>query len=230
MADGRHSPASCASIRHQPSVAFGLEAAMILRLAPILFLVAAARAWTQSPVIPDTPAGHTLHAWLDAFNSGDRARIQAYVATYDLTQSADGTVAFRERSGGCRSVGGAAHGSPSASQPRQAPACEFLPSGIAQGFWRARPGRGYAHANPDGARQLPISEGGAAVLEYRLLEVQRFPPSRYLRSNGHCSDEFPWQRGCHHLRSARQRRGRSEDGCPDLDISVRQAYPSERHL
>ena len=73
---------------------------MILRLAPILLLVAAARAWPQSPVVPDTPAGHTLHAWLDAFNSGDRARIQAYVATYDPTQSADGIVSFRERTGG----------------------------------------------------------------------------------------------------------------------------------
>src|SRR3989442_11624660 len=72
---------------------------MILKLAPILLLVAA-RAWPQSPVIPDTPAGHTLRAWLDAFNSGDRARIQAYVATYDPTQSADGTVSFRERTGG----------------------------------------------------------------------------------------------------------------------------------
>src|SRR5438477_11092499 len=73
---------------------------MILRLAPILLLVAAARAWPQSPVIPDTPAGHTLHAWLDAFNSGDRARIQADVATYEPTQSADQTMAFRDRTGG----------------------------------------------------------------------------------------------------------------------------------
>ena len=72
---------------------------MILKLAPILLLVAA-RAWPQSPVIPDTPAGHTLRAWLDAFNSGDRARIQAYVAKYDPTGSADGTVSFRERTGG----------------------------------------------------------------------------------------------------------------------------------
>src|SRR5438445_6271982 len=72
---------------------------MILRLVPLL-LLAAARAWPQSPVIPDTPAGRTLHAWLDAFNSGDRARIQAYVAKYDPTQSADGTVSFRERTGG----------------------------------------------------------------------------------------------------------------------------------
>jgi len=72
---------------------------MLLRVALIL-LVAAAPAWPQSPVIPNTPAGHTLQAWLDAFNSGDRARIQAYVATYDPTQSADGTVSFRERTGG----------------------------------------------------------------------------------------------------------------------------------
>src|SRR5881398_3905551 len=78
---------------------FSTEALMLLRVALIL-LVATAPAWPQSPVIPNTPAGHTLHAWLDAFNSGDRARIQAYVATYDPTQSADGTVAFRERSGG----------------------------------------------------------------------------------------------------------------------------------
>ena len=26
--------------------------------------------------VPDTPAGHTLQAWLDAFNSGDRAKIE----------------------------------------------------------------------------------------------------------------------------------------------------------
>lgn len=33
--------------------------------------------------IPDTPAGHTLQAWLDAFNSGDRSRIETYVKTVD---------------------------------------------------------------------------------------------------------------------------------------------------
>jgi hypothetical protein len=75
---------------------------MLLRLAPIL-LLAAARAWSQSPVIPDTPAGHTLQAWLDAFNSGDRARIQAYDAKYEPTKSkdeTDETVAFRVFIGG----------------------------------------------------------------------------------------------------------------------------------
>ena len=33
------------------------------------------------PTVPDTPAGHTLQAWLDAFNSGDRARIETHVKT-----------------------------------------------------------------------------------------------------------------------------------------------------
>jgi len=75
---------------------------MLLRLAPLLLLVAT-HAWPQSPVIPDTPAGHTLQAWLDAFNSGDRVRIQAYYAKYEPTKSADeidGTVAFRGFIGG----------------------------------------------------------------------------------------------------------------------------------
>jgi hypothetical protein len=42
----------------------------------------AACAWPQSAAIPDTPAGHTFLAWLDAFNGGDRARIQEYISKY----------------------------------------------------------------------------------------------------------------------------------------------------
>ena len=37
--------------------------------------------------VPDTPAGHTLQAWLDAFNSGDRAKVEAYVKTVDKTEN-----------------------------------------------------------------------------------------------------------------------------------------------
>ncbi len=33
--------------------------------------------------VPETQAGRTLQAWLDAFNSGDRAKIEAYVKTID---------------------------------------------------------------------------------------------------------------------------------------------------
>jgi retinol-binding protein 3 len=34
------------------------------------------------PSIPDTPAGHALSGWLDAFNSGDGARIDSFDATH----------------------------------------------------------------------------------------------------------------------------------------------------
>lgn len=50
--------------------------------------------------VPDTPAGHTLQAWLDAFNSGDRARIETYVKTVDQSQSVDGMMSFRNQTGG----------------------------------------------------------------------------------------------------------------------------------
>src|SRR5215467_12426457 len=50
--------------------------------------------------VPDTPAGHTLQAWLDAFNSGDRTKIETYVKTVDPSQSADGMMSFRSQTGG----------------------------------------------------------------------------------------------------------------------------------
>jgi hypothetical protein len=50
--------------------------------------------------VPDTPAGHTLQAWLDAFNSGDRVKIETYVKTVGQSQSADGLIAFRNKTGG----------------------------------------------------------------------------------------------------------------------------------
>jgi len=49
---------------------------MLLRTA-LIFFVSAACIWPQTPALPDTPAGHALAAWLDAFNTGDRDRIQA---------------------------------------------------------------------------------------------------------------------------------------------------------
>jgi hypothetical protein len=50
--------------------------------------------------IPDTPAGHTLQAWLDAFNSADRSKIEKYVITIDHAQSVDGLLSFRNGTGG----------------------------------------------------------------------------------------------------------------------------------
>jgi hypothetical protein len=55
----------------------------------------------QSQVqIPDTPAGHTLQAWLDAFNSADRSKIENYVKTIDPNENVDGMMSFRSRTGG----------------------------------------------------------------------------------------------------------------------------------
>ncbi|HTF72220.1 MAG TPA: hypothetical protein VK638_57090, partial [Edaphobacter sp.] len=50
--------------------------------------------------IPDTPAGHTLQAWLDAFNSDDRAKIEAYVKTIDKKATVDGLMSVRSQTGG----------------------------------------------------------------------------------------------------------------------------------
>jgi hypothetical protein len=50
--------------------------------------------------VPDTPAGRTLGAWMDAFNSGDRAKIETYVKTVDPSQSPEGMISFRNQTGG----------------------------------------------------------------------------------------------------------------------------------
>jgi peptidase S41-like protein len=50
--------------------------------------------------IPETPAGHTLKAWLDAFNSGDRATEEKYLKTYDPERSLDEEMRFRGMTGG----------------------------------------------------------------------------------------------------------------------------------
>src|SRR5438477_12779935 len=51
---------------------------MLLRLAPLL-LVVAAQAWSQSPAIPDTPAGRQFAAWLALFNRGDRDAYKEFI-------------------------------------------------------------------------------------------------------------------------------------------------------
>lgn len=50
--------------------------------------------------VPDTPAGRTLSAFLDAFNSGSHDRIAAYVKEYDPENNADELTSFSGESGG----------------------------------------------------------------------------------------------------------------------------------
>jgi len=59
-----------------------------------------AAAQPQSVNIPETPAGHMLKAWLDAFNSGDRATEEKYLKTYDPERSLDDEMRFRGMTGG----------------------------------------------------------------------------------------------------------------------------------
>lgn len=59
-----------------------------------------ATAKPQAVDTPDTPAGHTLKAWLDAFNSGDRATEEKYLKTYDPERSLDDEMRFRGMTGG----------------------------------------------------------------------------------------------------------------------------------
>ena len=52
------------------------------------------------PKIPATPAGRALQAWLEAFNSGDRARMEEYVRKFEPAKSVDGMAGFRSQTGG----------------------------------------------------------------------------------------------------------------------------------
>ena len=52
------------------------------------------------PPFPDTPAGRTLKAWFEAFNSGDQAQIAAYLQKFDPSRPLDMQVSFRNQTGG----------------------------------------------------------------------------------------------------------------------------------
>lgn len=75
---------------------------MVRRLRLILMVLASAGPAMGQVTIPNTPAGQTLTAWLDAFNSGDRAKIDTFLRTYSpkLAESALASPQFRGRSGG----------------------------------------------------------------------------------------------------------------------------------
>jgi retinol-binding protein 3 len=50
--------------------------------------------------IPDSPAGRAASAWLEAFNSGDRTRLDDYFKKYEPSKHADDFMGFRDRVGG----------------------------------------------------------------------------------------------------------------------------------
>jgi retinol-binding protein 3 len=77
----------------------------MLHRSVLLLFLGAVFSLSQPPAIPDTPAGHTLQAWFDAFNSGDRARIQAYLTKYDPARPVEGVLTFRAQTGGFELLG-----------------------------------------------------------------------------------------------------------------------------
>jgi hypothetical protein len=67
----------------------------------VLVLALAPLASSAQVVIPDTPAGRVLSAWLEAFNSADRAQIETYIQEHAApNDSADAMLDFRNLTGG----------------------------------------------------------------------------------------------------------------------------------
>jgi hypothetical protein len=66
----------------------------------LLILGGVALTASEAAEIPDTPAGEALALWLDAFNSGDRARIESFIKTRAPPQTLETTLRLRALSGG----------------------------------------------------------------------------------------------------------------------------------
>jgi hypothetical protein len=75
------------------------RAAARLAMACGVFLIGSSSA-SADVAIPDTPAGRIVSAWLEAFNSGDRALLEDYFKSYDPEKHADDFMGFRDRVGG----------------------------------------------------------------------------------------------------------------------------------
>src|SRR5215475_1172580 len=69
-------------------------------LIAIFALAALARPVISQVAVPATPAAGTLLAWLTAFNSGDKAQLEAYCKKYDPKNSPDRMASFRGMTGG----------------------------------------------------------------------------------------------------------------------------------
>lgn len=60
---------------------------------------AAAPVSSASVVFPNTLAGQILQAWIEAFNSGDRDRMQSFIHQYRPHDSVDQMLAFHNATG-----------------------------------------------------------------------------------------------------------------------------------
>lgn len=65
-----------------------------------LALTTAAAPLSAQATAPATPAGRVLKTWLDAFNSGEAAKMDAYYQRYEPDKSAEQQLGFRNEVGG----------------------------------------------------------------------------------------------------------------------------------
>jgi hypothetical protein len=85
----------------RPALAYGVWGGRARMMAAAFLFMSCALTAAAAPVlIPDTPAGRTLSAWLEAFNSADRARLDEYYKKYEPAKRADDVMDFRNRVGG----------------------------------------------------------------------------------------------------------------------------------
>ena len=70
---------------------------LLFYVTSILTLTAPAYAQTA---LPNTPAGRALRAWLDAYNSGDSARAEAFLRAYEVDFPIRNSFHFRQMTGG----------------------------------------------------------------------------------------------------------------------------------
>ncbi len=85
----------CQSLRTERRNPVFIEGALLFVVFAVVLFCARA-----DVIVPDTSAGRTLQAFLDAFNSGDHDRIAAYVKQYDPENNAEGLVSFSGQTGG----------------------------------------------------------------------------------------------------------------------------------
>jgi hypothetical protein len=78
----------------------GRQIRAFAKVALLTTLLAAPLCARADVTIPDTPAGHTLQAFLTAMNSGDHDKIAAYVKEFDPKNNADGLTGFASQTGG----------------------------------------------------------------------------------------------------------------------------------
>lgn len=79
---------------------YGLSVRRVGMFAASCFLLVALRTAYAEMAVPLTPAGSTLAAWMEAFNSGDRARLEEYYKTRDPSAKVGDVTGFREKTGG----------------------------------------------------------------------------------------------------------------------------------